>query len=340
MKLNKYQNNPVLRANPKNKWEELCVLNPAVIKNDEDGKYYMLYRAAGNDVEHYIYIGLATSEDGINFTRASDKPLISPDVNGADGGGIEDPRLVKIDDYYFLTYASRPFAPGQYWREDKKYFGFQPKAGPRVLIYNDTETHLAVSRDLIHWKKLGRITDSRNDDRDVIIFPERINGKYVKISRAMNKCGEGYPNEKPAIWISFSNDLLEWREEERLLYKGEEDWESEKIGGSCPPIKTEKGWLFIYHGVDSKDKNYRVGAMLLDLNDPTKILAKTKNFIMEPEFHHETDGFYSGCVFPTGIIEKDGKYLIYYGAGDQCICLASISKKELLEELTRKENLR
>ena len=144
---------------------------------------------------------------------------------------------MKIDDYYFLTYASRPFAPGQYWREDKEYFGFQPKAGPKTIIYNDTQTHLAVSKDLINWKKLGRITDSRFDDRDVIIFPERVNGKYVKISRAMDKCGKGYENENPAMWISFSNDLLEWREEETLLYQGKEDWEDAKVGGSCPPIK-------------------------------------------------------------------------------------------------------
>ena len=111
MKFEKYPNNPILKPNPANQWEELCVLNPAVIKGD-DGRFYMLYRAAGNDKQHYIYIGLAVSDDGINFIRQSDKPLIAPDVNGADGGGIEDPRLVKIDDYYFLTYASRPFAPG------------------------------------------------------------------------------------------------------------------------------------------------------------------------------------------------------------------------------------
>ena len=338
MKLEKYKNNPILKKNPSNKWEDLCVLNPAVIQNEENGKYYMLYRAAGNDAEHYIYLGLAISEDGINFVRQSNKPLIAPDVNGADGGGIEDPRLVKIDDYYFLTYASRPFAPGQYWREDKKYFGFQPKAGPKVLIYNDTETHLAVSKDLVNWKKLGRITDSRHDDRDVIIFPERVNGKYVKISRAMDKCGKGYKNPNPAMWISFSDDLLEWPREEELLYQGKEPWEDAKVGGSCPPIKTKDGWLFIYHGVSSKDKNYRVGAMLLDLNDPRKILSKTKDFIMEPEFHFETDGFYSGCVFPTGIVRKGEDLLIYYGAGDQCICLATVNEKEFIKFLKEQGN--
>ena len=335
MKFTKYEQNPILTRNPQNQWEELCVLNPAVIYDEATKKYVMLYRAAGNDKQHYIYIGLATSDDGIHFTRQSDKPLIAPDVNGADGGGIEDPRLVKIDDYYFLTYASRPFAPGQYWREDKEYFGFQPKAGPKVLIYNDTETHLAVSKDLINWKKLGRITDSRQDDRDVVLFPERVNGQYVKISRAMYKCGEGYPNNNPAMWISFSNDLLEWPREEELLYQGEEEWENLKIGASCPPVKTHKGWLLIYHGVSNNDKNYRVGAMLLDLEDPRKIIAKTKDFLMESEYPFETDGFYSGCVFPTGIVEVKDEYYIYYGAGDQCICLATVKKKELLEELLK-----
>lgn len=333
MKLEKYKNNPILTKNHRNSWESLCVLNPAVIYNNEDKTYYMLYRAAGNDKQHYIYIGLAKSKDGINFTRESDEPLIRPDVNGADGGGCEDPRLVKIDDYYFLTYASRPFAPGQYWREDKEYFGFQPKAGPRVLIYNDTETHLAVSKDLVNWKKLGRITDARTDDRDVIIFPERCSNKYVKLSRDMYRCGEHEKNKNPAMWISFSNDLLEWREKEELFYQGVEEWESAKVGASCPPIKTKFGWLLIYHGVSAKDHAYRVGAMMLDLNDPRKIIAKTKNFIMEPEFPFETGGFYNGCVFPTGIVEKGDDFLIYYGAGDQCICLASINKEKMINEL-------
>lgn len=334
MKFKKYENNPILTKNPKNYWEDLCVLNPAVIYKEDEGVAYMLYRAAGNDEEHYIYIGLAKSKDLIHFERCSDEPLIRPTLDGIDGGGVEDPRLIKLGSYYYLTYASRPFAPGQYWREDKKVFGFKPEYGPKVLIYNDTITHLAVSNDLVNWKKLGRITDSRMDDRDVILFPETINGKFWKISRAMYKCGDGYENKNPAIWISCSDDLLEWREEEKLLYYGHEDWEG-KVGGSTPPLKTDKGWLFFYHGVSPKDSGYRVGAMLLDLNDPTKIIGKTKDFLMEPEAPYETGGFYNGCVFPTGLIEKDGEIYIYYGAGDQCICVATINKDELVNELIK-----
>ena len=336
MKLKKYANNPILTKNPANQWEELCVLNPAVIFNDEDKTFYMLYRAAGNDAQHYIYLGLAKSKDGIHFKRESDKPLISGDPNGIDAGGCEDPRLIKMGDYFYLTYASRPFPPGQYWREDKEYFGFQPQYGPKVLIYNNTLTHLAISKDLRHWKKLGPITDAHCDDRDVVIFPETINGKFYMLSRASERCGEGYENENPAIWISSSDDLLRY-DEYSLLMKGEEDWESKKIGISTPPIKTKDGWLVFYHGVSKKDDAYRVGAILLDLNDPTKILRRTKDFIMEPEAEYETNGYYNGCVFPTAVVKKDELLYIYYGAGDKVICLATVKEEELLKYLKEGE---
>lgn len=335
MKFTKYIKNPILKANPENKWEELCVLNPAVIFNDADQKYYMLYRAAGNDKTHLIHIGLAISSDGINFVRQSNKPLISGDSNGLDAGGCEDPRLIKLGDYFYLTYASRPFPPGQYWREDKQYFGFQPKFGPKVLTYNNTLTHLAISKDLINWKKLGPITDANFDDRDVVIFPEMINGKFYMLSRGMERCGDNYPNKNPAIWISSSNDLLHW-DNYSLLLKGEEAWEDTKIGASTPPIKTKDGWLVLYHGVSSKDGAYRVGAILLDLVNPTKIIGRTKQFLMEPETDFESNGYYNGCVFPTGIVRKNDDLLIYYGAGDKVICLASINENELLMHLKGK----
>ena len=234
--------------------------------------------------------------------------------------------------YYYLTYASRTFAPGQYWREDKEYFGFRPEFGPTMLIYNNSVTHLAISRDLINWKKLGRITDSRFDDRDVYIFPETVNGKFVRLSRPMEWCGKGFENEAPAIWISYSSDLMEWGKP-RLLMKGNEWWENKKIGGSTPPIKCEYGYLVLYHGVAEKDGAYRVGAVILDKDDPEKILARTKDFIMEPEFDFETQGYYNGCVFPTGICVKDGEMFVYYGAADKFVCVATANFKEFCDSV-------
>ena len=332
MKFTKYKNNPILKPNAKNQWEELCVLNPAAIYNEEDQTFYMVYRAAGNDKTHLIHLGLAVSKDGINFTRCSDKPLLSGDPNGLDAGGCEDPRLVKMGDYFYLTYASRPFPPGQYWREDKEYFGFQPEYGPKVLVYNNTLTHLAISKDLKSWKKLGPITDAHFDDRDVIIFPEAINGKFYMLSRAMERCGEGYPNKNPAIWLSESDDLLHW-DNYTLLMQGETSWEDKKIGAGTPPIKTKDGWLVLYHGVSTKDDAYRVGAILLDLNNPYKIIARTKDFLMEPEEEYETNGYYNGCVFPTAVVPHNGTLYIYYGAGDKVICLATVNEAELLKYL-------
>ncbi len=336
MKLIKYEHNPILKPNPANQWEELCVLNPAVIYDEKDKTFWMLYRAAGNDKQHYIYLGLAKSKDGFHFERCFDHPVVSPDPNGPDAGCIEDPRLVKMGGYYYLTYAARAFAPGQYWTEKPLYSGFKPEFGPTFLQENNSVTHLAISTDLINWKKLGRIGDSRFDDRDLYIFPEKVGGKFVRLSRPMEWCGEGFENENPAIWISFSDDLMEW-EKPTLLMKGEAWWENKKIGGSTPPILTEKGWLVLYHGVAKKDGAYRVGAVILDKEDPTKILYRTKDFLAEPEFSFETDGYYTGCVFPTGICNVDGTLYIYYGAADKYVCVATIGEKELLDYMEEQQ---
>jgi predicted GH43/DUF377 family glycosyl hydrolase len=331
MLLKKYENNPILSANEKNDWESLCVLNPAAWY--EDGIFYLLYRAAGNDKTHYIHLGLAKSTDGFNFERCFDKPVLSPDVNGPDGGCIEDPRLVKFGEYFYLTYAARAYAPGKYWESDWALTYTPPEEGPHFIRRNNTLTHLAISKDLINYKRLGRITDSRLDNRDVILFPEKVNGKYVLLTRAMEWFGEEYGCENPSIWISFSDDMMEWSEH-KLLYSGKEWWEDKKVGGSTPPLKTEKGWLTLYHGVNKKDGAYRVGAFLLDLEDPSKIIARTRDFIMEPEFEYETKGYYNSCVFPTGNVIVDGVLYVYYGAADKYCCAATCNVNELLDYLT------
>lgn len=332
MKLIKSKSNPILKANPKNKWENYCVLNPAAIYDDNLKKFVMLYRAAGDDIYHHIYLGLAYSDDGIHFERQSDEPILSPIYDGEDGGGVEDPRLIKMGDWYYLTYASRPYAPGRYWLDEPTPWVNPPKDGPTFLSWNNTVTYLAITKDFKEYKRLGRITDTRDDDRDVYIFPEKINGKYVRISRPMFACGEGYPNKNPAIWISYSDDLMEWRDRE-LLMQGEYWWESKKIGGSCPPIKTPKGWFMITHGVSVEDDSYRVGAILMDLKNPSKIIARTKEPIMEPEHEYETSGLYNGCVFPTGNVVKDDQLFVYYGAADKYVCVATCNFTELINDM-------
>lgn len=332
MKLAKYEKNPILKPNPKNEWESLVVLNPAVIYDEKTKEFIMLYRAADQSNLHRIVIGLAKSKDGFNFDRESNRPNLIGTPNSPDEGGVEDPRLVKMGDWYFLTYASRPYYPGRYWLNEKVDRELPPQEGVSFIKHNDTLTHLAITKDFITYKKLGRITDSTVDDRDVMIFPEKINGNYVRLSRPMTWCGKGYPNKKPAIYITYSTDLMEWKNP-KLLMEGVESWEDKKIGASCPPIKTPYGWFHIYHGVATKDQAYRVGAVLLDLNEPNKIIARTKDFIMEPDMPYELEGFYNACVFPTGNVVVDGKLYVYYGAADKYVCAATADFENLLQYL-------
>ncbi len=332
MKLIKHKDNPILTPKLDSSWESLAVLNPAVIYDEASQSFVMLYRAADDSDRHQIVLGKATSQDGIHFTRSSDQPNVTGSPGNTDEGGVEDPRLVKIDDWYFMTYASRPFYPGKYWLNQKYPRLTPPKGTLSYIERNDTLTHLAITQDFVNYKKLGRITDSRVDDRDVIIFPEKVKGQFVRLSRPMTWFGDGYENEKPGTYIAFSDDLMEWSKP-TLLMKGETWWEDKKIGGSCPPIKTPYGWFHIYHGVSTKDQAYRVGAVLLDLEDPRIVLARTSDFIMEPNQPYELEGFYNACVFPTGNVVKDGQLYVYYGAADKYVCVATIDFESLLQYL-------
>ena len=158
MELTRYEKNPILCPNQKNEWENFCVLNPAVIYDEESKKFIMLYRAAGDTKEHYIQLGLATSEDGFTFKRESDNPSLAVDVDDADGGCIEDPRLVKIDDFYYITYAGRPFYPGRYWLTLEEYMAENgepevfPETAPLFIRKNATATYLAYTKDFKKYK--------------------------------------------------------------------------------------------------------------------------------------------------------------------------------------------
>lgn len=330
MKLKKYSNNPILSPNLNNNWESLVVCNPAIWYENE--KFHLFYRAAGNDLEHKIHIGLALSDDGFNFVRYQDTPILSPEELGFDAGSVEDPRIVKFGETYYMTYAFRPYPPGQYWigDYDNVIAPNHDEYAPKCLRENVGNTALAISNDLLTFKKVGRLTEPSLDDRDVILFPEKINDKFYMLHRPKEYIGDDYGTDHPSIWIKSSDDLMSWNVPSTLLMKGEEWWE-QKLGGNTPPIKTEEGWLMLYHGVDKKHV-YRIGAAILDLDDPTKVLYRTQDFIMEPETDIEKNGLYKwGVVFPTGNVVKDGILYVYYGASDQWCCVATADLKELVD---------
>lgn len=336
MKLKRYSGNPILKPNPANAWEALVTTNPGAWYDPGTRKVTLLYRAAGNDAEHKIHFGLAESTDGYNFRRLSDQPVFSPSVDGFDAGCVEDPRIIKIGEWYYVTYAARPFPPGQYWLDDGRPFKppTMPPEAPWILRANGTQTGLAMTRDFKTWIRAGRLTIPLMEDRDVIIFPEKINARWYMITRPSTGIHPRYQRDGAyAMWIGSSIDMLHYDAFDVLAGpRVEHDWESTKVGANGPPIKTDAGWVVIYHGV-GKDKLYRLGALLLDLKDPTKVIGRTADWLMQPEETYETDGFYCGCVFPCGNVVIDGTLLVYYGGADRFVGVATCPMSELLAEL-------
>lgn len=334
MKLKRYSTEPVISPNPAHAWESLVTTNPAAWYDAGQNKVLMLYRASGNDPEHVIHLGLAESTDGFNFTRVSDDPVMSPLPGTLDGGCIEDPRLVKMDGWYYLTYAARPFPNGQYWMNGPERYRCPLREElPSPFGNNGMITCLAFSQDLRHWIRGGIITNPNQQDHDVILFPEKINGRYFYLHRP-ELCGPEYGCDVPSIWLADCENPLRL-ENSRLLAVPEYDWEGIKIGANAPPIRTEAGWLVIYHGV-GLDKYYRLGAMLLDLENPDRVIGRTREPIFEPEAWFELKGHhnYKGVVFPCGNVVIDGELIVYYGGADKYVGAASCRLDELLKEIS------
>jgi predicted GH43/DUF377 family glycosyl hydrolase len=332
MQLKRFEGNPILSPHKDHPWENEVTTNPGAWYDSTTRQVFLLYRAAGDEVKHKIYFGLATSRDGYHFERASDQPVFSPSSDGFDAGCVEDPRIVKFGEWYYVTYASRPFPPGMYWLPTGQR-QYNPPACPPdfpwILRTNQTSTGLALTKDFHAWIRAGRMTNPLTDDRDVILFPEKVSGKYVLMHRPMTWVGPQYGTEYPAMWISTSDDMLSWSNS-KMLAKAEFEWENQKIGGNTPPIKTEYGWLTIYHAV-GKEGFYRLGAMLLDLEEPSCIRYRTRDWILQPEQPYELQGYYPGVCFPCGKVVIDGILYVYYGGADKYVGLATCPLAELVE---------
>ena len=177
--LKRYEGNPILSPHPGHLWEDLAVFNPAAWYDDEKKEVILLYRAAEDRPEYRCWFGLATSKDGYNFERAGDGPVLGPSGDGFDGATIQDPRITKMGDWFYVTYACRPFPFGLFWHpEIRKRFVTPdvPPEFPRHLRTNATLTGLAMTKNFKTWRRAGWITDPVLDDRDAILFPEKING--------------------------------------------------------------------------------------------------------------------------------------------------------------------
>jgi len=334
MKLKRYAGNPILSPYPDHSWEDLAVFNPAAWYDEVKGEVLLLYRAAESHPEYKCYFGLARSQDGYHFERVSDQPVLRPSVEGFDGATIQDPRLVKIGEWFYITYACRHYPFGQFWIPAVKQRYATPNGPPefpRYLRTNATLTGLLLTQDFKTWIRAGWLTDPLLDDRDVVLFPEKVNGHYVMIHRPLEWVGAKYGTDHACAWISFADDLMGFREG-RMLLKNKYAWEANKLGVNTPPLKTPHGWLTIYHAV-GPDKFYRLGALLLDLDDPSQVLHRTPDWLMQPEEHYEIEGFYRGVCFPCGAVVIKGTLFVYYGGADKYCALATCSLDELVNHL-------
>jgi predicted GH43/DUF377 family glycosyl hydrolase len=222
--------------------------------------------------------------------------------------GCEDPRITSIDGTYYVTYTA--FS----------------RRGPRI--------GLASTNDFVHFTKHGLVGPDR-DDKDCVLFPERIDGKVTMLHRLGSRVQIAYFESLEAL----SNSQEFWKEyvkhfSDYEIIGPKFSWEERKVGVGAPPIKTERGWLVIYHGV-SRERIYRAGAILLDLDQPTKVVARTREPILEPEMDFEKRGIVPNVVFPEGAVIQDGNLLTYYGGADKVSCVAKTPLDDLLDELER-----
>jgi len=292
----RYINNPIITPDM---IPERCntVFNAGAIKHGDE--YILLVRV--EMLENFSQLYVARSKTGFDF-KVDKKPLIFPSKTGPfaqyENLGIEDPRITKMGRYYYITYTA--------------YSRYDPLVS------------LARTKDFVKVEKLGPVSLPSN--KDCVIFPEKINGKYVRIDRPMS----GY---KANMWLSYSDDLKYWGDYKILMTPRWGKWDSDRIGAGAVPIKTPYGWLEIYHGVKDTAKGgiYKLGAVLLDLEHPEKILGRTNIPILTPKAEYERIGDIENVVFTCGAIqEEDNSIKIYYGASDSFICLAETDTETLI----------
>jgi len=324
MKLRRDGRNPILEPRGDD-WESMAVFNCAA--TFRGGKIHVFYRAVGDYARYTSCLGYAIFDEDLNLLERPEKPIFSPNIKLWEMS-IEDPRFTEIGGELYLTYVvtPTPSAPGAVRR--RLGIPESERAGPR--------TALARVENFCQFTRLGIITPYDADERDVVLFPEKIQRRYAVIHRPSNWIGLGHPVEKPSIWFSFLDDLPGRMYDHKVIMEPEQPWEGKKIGAGPPPIKTKAGWLLIYHGVDSGHV-YRAGVALLDLKEPWRVLGRAMEPIMEPEERYEREGDVPNVVFPEGALVMGDELLVFYGAADKVCCVASARLDELIEQLSSRQ---
>jgi predicted GH43/DUF377 family glycosyl hydrolase len=294
----RYRGNPILTVDDI-PYQVETVHNAGVAKFE--GKYIMLFRShltTGRSI-----IGIAESKDGFKF-KAGPEPFMTPSkepyFSEYEEFGVEDPRITLIEGTYYITYSA------------------YSKHGVRI--------GLAKTMDFKTVQRVAFITQA--DYRNTVLFPEKINGLYVKMDRPHSDISPW------SIWISYSPDLIHWGKSKVIIKPVQYHWDEMKIGPGAPPIRTDKGWLNIYHGVFPTMDGcvYRLGAALHDLDDPSIILGVGDRWILQPEDPWEVVGYVHNVVFCcAAIAEKDGTLKLYWGGADKVMCAGTAKIDDLVK---------
>ncbi len=309
--LERYHGNPVLEPLEQHDWESKYVLNPGALRIKD--KVYLFYRAVGeDDVSH---IGLAVT-DGYKLLERLPEPIFSPQLP-EEKMGCEDPRLTIIKDRIYMLYTA--------------YNGNIAQIAAASISAEDF-----LQRRFQNWKREG-LAFKNIWDKDAILFPEKIKGKYVIYHRI-----------EPSIWITYMNEIVFPCREKHAIIIGPRPgrmWDSLKIGAGAQPLKTQYGWLLIYHGVDY-NYVYRLGVILVALDNPQRVLYRSPNPVLEPEEDYEiglSGAWVPNVVFTCGavagsdkeILEDNDLILVYYGAADTSIGVATATLADLIPEKFR-----
>tara|TARA_R110002049_G_scaffold246356_1_gene420408 strand:+ start:91 stop:1140 length:1050 start_codon:yes stop_codon:yes gene_type:complete len=244
------------------------------------------------------HLRLLFSDDGITFKEDKNYPSLFGEGD-YESYGIEDCRVSKIEDTYYLTYT--------------------------MVSPNGVGVGLRTTKDWKNFEKKGMVFSPHN--KDCAIFEEKINGKYFALHRPSSpELGGNY------IWLSESPDSVHWGNHKCIAKTRAGKFDSKRLGAGAAPIKTDKGWLEIYHGATEANR-YCLGAILLDLKDPSIVIARSEVPIMEPIASYEQTGFFGNVVFTNGHIVDGDTIKMYYGASDEHVCLANFSIKDILKSL-------
>lgn len=279
--------------------EGIKILEISLDDPDLDAHDPRVIRYKGNDyLTSLSHLRLVCSDDGIHFYEPEGfPPLIGQGIN--ESFGIEDCRIAQIAGTYYLTYTA--------------------------VSAHGVGVGLRTTRDWRLFENHGMIIPPHN--KDCAIFEEKINEKFYALHRPSSVAlGGNY------IWLAESPDGIHWGNHVCLLQTRENSWDSVRVGAGAAPIKTAQGWLEIYHGANEHHQ-YCLGAFLLDLSDPSKLLARTEHPIMIPTADYELTGFFGQVVFTNGHIRNGDELIVYYGAADEVVCGARFSISKILKGL-------